>query len=103
MTTESGSDEIQRTGLHSFALVPPLVAHFTACDNPLTGRSGEPVYYFLSRSLTVRDAFTLHNELACCGAIMRPPYDALSPFVTPFEFFVQSLGPGEFLCSPPLT
>jgi hypothetical protein len=101
-TTQFGLDEVPGHGLRSFALATPLVAHFTPCEYPLIGPSGEPLYCFLGPSLTVREGFTLHNELACCGAIAMPPSDALSPLLVPFESFVQTLSPGEFLCGPSL-
>jgi hypothetical protein len=102
VTTHPASADVSRPGLRSFALVPPVVTQFTPCDYPLTGRSGEPVFCFLGPLLTVRGAFTLANELPCCGAISMPPSDALSPRIVPVEYFVQTLAPGEFLCGSPL-
>ena len=101
-TTQSSPDQIPGNGLRSFAFATPIVAHFTPCDFPLIGLSGEPLYCFWGPSLTVRDGFTLHNELACCGAISMAPPNALSPFVVPFESFVQKLSADEFLCGPSL-
>jgi hypothetical protein len=103
ITTERALGDLLRPALRSIAVVPPIVAHFTPCEYPLTGMSGEPAFFFLGPSLTVRRAFTFENGLPCCGNISLQQAKALSPYVTPIEHFVQTLGPGEFLCGSPIT
>jgi hypothetical protein len=103
VTTEPTLGDLRRSAMRSLAVVPPIVVHFTPCEYPLTGMSGEPAFFFLGSSLTVRRAFTFENGLPCCGAVTLQEAKAISPYFTLVEHFVQRLGPGEFLCGSPIT
>jgi hypothetical protein len=102
VTTDPALRDLRRPVLRSVAVVPPIVIHFTPCEYPLTGMSGEPAFYFLGPSLTVGRAFTFENGLPCCGAVTLQEVKAISPYFTLVEHFVQRLGPGEFLCGSPI-
>jgi hypothetical protein len=94
-------EQREKPALPSYALSPAIMVHFTPCEYPLAGVSGEPAFYFMDRSLGVRMAFLLQNDLPSTGIIGPPRPDDVSPNVKVVEHFVQTLGPGEFLCSPP--
>jgi hypothetical protein len=101
-TRQNSRDSDLPVNLHSFALASPIVAQFTPCGYPLATDDGEPAYALVDGSLNVKEAFTLSNEFACCGAISEPRADWLSPKVVPVERTVQKLGESEFLCGAPL-
>jgi hypothetical protein len=98
-----GRDPLARPMLRSFAVVPPIQAHFTPCGHPLVGASGERAFGSLGPKLEVRNAFVFHNFLLCCGAIQGPLPGQLSPALVDVEPLLQALGPGEFVCGSPIS
>jgi hypothetical protein len=101
-TTDHTLADITRPALRSFGFVPPLLSHFTPCEYPLARWAETPVYAFLDASLNLRDDFTFHDLTQCCGAIMYPRMDAVSPQIVPVTRTVQRIGADEFVCSSPV-
>jgi len=101
-TTDHSLPDIRHPAMPSFALFPPILAHFTPCEYPLGRGPDTPVYAFLDASLNVRDAFTFHDRMLCCGAFVYPPPDSVSPEIVPVTRTVQRIGAGEFVCSSPV-
>jgi hypothetical protein len=95
---------IEKPRLRSYTLSPVPVAHYTPCDYPLATENGwaDPVYYFMDRSLMVRQALSLQNEAPPHFTMAPPGPSDFSPSAIAVQHFVQTLAPGEFLCNPPL-
>lgn len=85
---------------------PPIVSHITPCEQPLTGQfigtDSMPAFYFLNASHDIREVFFFENPRRDPWALVPSEKD-ISPVVSELGFFTQTLGPGEFFCSPYMT